>query len=71
MKFGQTFVIPASSSSLSHKPLKLTKTKPLGCLGPRPVLFTLLKTRHLWDRKGESLLKRKPFDKRGALGFGL
>ena len=34
-------------------------------------LFTLLKTRHLWDRKGESLLKRKSFDKLGARGFGL
>ena len=34
-------------------------------------MFTLPKTRHLWDRKGESLLKRKSFDKLGARGFGL
>ena len=54
MKFGQTFVIPASSSSLSHKPLKLTKTKPLECL--QHPSFTLPKNSQFWSQKGESLL---------------
>ena len=29
-------------------------------------LFTLPKTRQIWDREGESFRKRKSFDKRGA-----
>ena len=34
-------------------------------------LLTLLKTRHLWDREGESLLDVKLSIRAGALGVGL
>ena len=43
------------------------KHKPLKYCEHRELLFTLLKTRHFWDQKGEIFTKVNNFDKSGAL----
>ena len=70
MKFGESFLFPDPDSRVSHEPLKLTETKPLECFAEHELL-TLPKTRHLWDREGESLLDVKLSIRAGAFGVGL
>ena len=69
MKFGESFVFPDPDSRVSHEPLKLTRSPRM--FATHVLFFTLLKTRHFWDQKGEIFIKVNNFDKRGAFGFGL